>query len=71
MLTEKAVTTYNFQTAIVVPCYNTGKYKLTECIQSILAQTYRQFILILVDDDPQMTVDMCVTILRKEILESR
>ena len=50
MLTEKAVTTYNFQTAIVVPCYNTGKYKLTECIQSILAQTYRQFILILVDD---------------------
>ena len=36
--------------AIIVPVYNTGKYKLSKCIQSILAQTYRHFTLILVDD---------------------
>lgn len=38
------------QTAIVVPVYNPGRYRLTQCIGSILKQTYRQFVLILVDD---------------------
>ncbi len=38
------------QTAVIVPVYNTGKYKLTKCIRSILAQSYQQFVLILVDD---------------------
>lgn len=36
--------------AVIIPVYNTGKKKLTKCIYSVLAQTYRQFILILVDD---------------------
>lgn len=48
---EKIIdTNISGQTAIVVPVYNTGKYKLTKCIRSILAQTYQQFVLILVDD---------------------
>ena len=38
------------QTAVIVPVYNTGRYKLTKCIRSILAQSYQQFVLILVDD---------------------
>lgn len=40
----------NPQIAIIVPVFNTGKNKLTKCIRSILAQTYSQFVLILVDD---------------------
>ena len=35
---------------IIVPVYNTGKYKLTKCIKSITAQTYTDFLLVLVDD---------------------
>lgn len=51
MLTKKAIQmNISGQTAVIVPVYNTGKYKLTKCIQSILAQSYQQFILILVDD---------------------
>ncbi len=38
------------QTAVVVPIYNPGRAKLTRCINSILSQTYRQFVLVLVDD---------------------
>ena len=38
------------QTAIIVPVYNTGKHDLTQCIRSVLAQSYQQFVLILVDD---------------------
>lgn len=36
--------------AVIVPVYNTGKSKLTECIHSILTQTHRNITLILVDD---------------------
>lgn len=46
----ETIVTDSFQTAIVVPIHNTGKYKLTKCIRSILAQTYKKFVLILVDD---------------------
>ena len=42
--------TISGQTAVIVPVYNTGRYKLTKCIRSILVQSYQQFILILVDD---------------------
>lgn len=35
--------------AVVMPVYNSGKY-LSESIESILAQTYRDFVLIAVDD---------------------
>ena len=42
--------TISGNTAIIVPVYNTGRYKLTKCIRSILAQSYQQFVLILVDD---------------------
>lgn len=38
------------QATIIVPVYNTGKYKLTKCIKSITAQTYTDFLLVLVDD---------------------
>lgn len=52
MLTEHAAMEDNLsrQTAVIVPVYNTGKHKLIKCIRSILAQSYQQFVLILVDD---------------------
>ena len=36
--------------AVVVPVYNPGKRKLRACIRSILRQSYRNFICVLVDD---------------------
>ena len=36
--------------SIVIPVYNTETYQLTECIDSVIDQTYRNFELILVDD---------------------
>lgn len=51
MSTEKSIRrNISGQIAIIVPVYNTGKHKLTKCIRSIMAQSYRQFALILVDD---------------------
>lgn len=36
--------------AVIIPVYNTGKHKLRACIRSILRQTYKDFLLILIDD---------------------
>lgn len=40
----------NNQTAVIIPIYNTERKKLCSCIDSILKQTYRDYVLILVDD---------------------
>lgn len=39
----------NIKLTVIVPVYNCEKY-ISECIESILKQTYEQFELILVDD---------------------
>ena len=45
--------------SVVVPVYKVEKY-LDKCVQSILAQTYRDFELILVDDgSPDKCPQMC------------
>lgn len=46
--------------SVVVPVYNTGKY-LASCVESILAQDYENFEIILVDDGStdEMTVRLC------------
>ena len=36
--------------SIIIPVYNTGKRKLSACIRSVLKQSYKDFVLILVDD---------------------
>ena len=55
--------------AVIIPVYNTGKKKLTKCIYSVLAQTYRQFILILVDDGSTMTAVLYANPLRRRTRE--
>ena len=47
--------------AIVLPVYNTAKY-LEECLDSIIAQTYRNFVIFAVDDG---STDDSLEILRK------
>ena len=45
--------------SVIVPVYKVEKY-LDKCVQSILAQTYRDFELILVDDgSPDMCPELC------------
>ena len=39
----------NYKISVVIPVYNGEKY-LRECIDSILAQTFREFEIVLVDD---------------------
>ena len=41
---------YNPKFSVVIPVYNTETYQLEECIQSVLAQSYTNYELILVDD---------------------
>ena len=60
---------------VIVPVYKTEKY-VAECIESILAQTYRNFRLILVDDgspdgagsicDEYATKDQRITVIHQE-----
>ncbi len=40
----------NHQVAVIVPVYNTEPPKLRACIRSIMKQTFRDFVLVLVDD---------------------
>ena len=39
----------NHLISVIIPVYNTEKY-LSECVNSVLAQTYNKFELILIDD---------------------
>lgn len=39
----------NMKVSFILPIYNVEKY-LSECVESILAQTYRDFEILLVDD---------------------
>ena len=60
---------------VIVPVYKVEKY-VAECIESILAQTYTNFRLILVDDgspddagkicDEYATKDQCITVIHQE-----
>lgn len=51
---------------IIVPVYNTQKY-IAECIESILAQTYTKFRLILVDDgSPDNAGEICDEYAKKD-----
>lgn len=40
---------YQPKISIITPLYNTGRYDLTECIRSVMAQTYQNWELCLVD----------------------
>ena len=46
--------------SIIVPIYNVERY-LEQCIESVLAQDYQNYELILVDDgSPDNSIDICV-----------
>ena len=39
----------NYKISIIVPVYNTEKY-ISECINSLLSQTYNNYEIIIIDD---------------------
>lgn len=49
-LLQTEVLSYNPFFSVVIPIYNVKDHMLRECIDSVLAQTYRNFEIILVDD---------------------
>ena len=52
--------------SIIVPVYNVEKY-LEKCVRSILAQTFTDFELILVDDGSPDSSEQCVISLLNKI----
>lgn len=52
--------------SVIVPVYNTEKY-LTECVESIISQTYRNLEIILVDDgSPDLSGSICDSFAEKD-----
>ena len=52
--------------SIIVPCYNVEQY-LPKCIESILAQTYRNLEILLVDDgSPDRCGEICDEYAKKD-----
>ena len=52
--TAKKELSYKPLISVVIPVYNVSDDILTECIDSVLTQTYKKYELILVDDDSDM-----------------
>ena len=53
--------------SIIVPIYNLGEFYINRCVSSILAQTYKDFELILVDDgSTDSSKDICDLMLLKD-----
>lgn len=50
----------NPKISIIVPVYKVEKF-LSECVSSILTQSFRDFELVIVDDGSPMSVHRCVT----------
>jgi glycosyltransferase involved in cell wall biosynthesis len=48
-MNEKKIEKPTASAAVIVPCYNHGQY-LSECLDSILNQTYRDWVCVIVDD---------------------
>lgn len=54
----------NYYISVIVPVYNGGPY-LTTCIDSILAQTFKDFELLLIDDGSMMAAESYVMNMRR------
>lgn len=52
--------------SIIIPIYNAGKY-LTQCLESIIMQTYKDFEVLLIDDgSSDSSVEICKTIVDRD-----